>query len=376
MTQLNGQLQDLKVFCIQNLKRHYNQQERLFCFREFVNPREKDSTLSFRYTVIALLGLLTHKEHPLVGDCFDLDEMLRQIIEKCQTCDDIQDVGLLLWLDAFTQSGYAPRILKKMESLIPQEKEKYIATYELAWLVTGVAYALKKYKNLGGFEFLPNYGIKLFRQLRERYNPETHLFFHCAPVSLKRKIRRPISDFADQIYSIYANLAYFELTGEAEAEKTARDCATKLLELQGPNGEWWWLYNADNGKIAYRYPVYTVHQDGMAPMVLVKLAQVIQMNTGPVIEKSFNWLFSCNGTPIIDYKQSHILRGVRLEPGYTKHLGVGFSLLGADALSDTMLYRFFRKHGTINEYRAYHLGWALYFIHYWEQFHMENRGGV
>ena len=46
---------------------------------------------------------------------------------------------------------------------------------------------------------------------------------------------------------------------------------TVICELQGPDGQWWWHYDTRTGKVVEGYPVYSVHQDSMAPMALLDL---------------------------------------------------------------------------------------------------------
>ena len=48
----------------------------------------------------------------------------------------------------------------------------------------------------------------------------------------------------------------------------ANACVTKLIALQGPQGEWPWFYAAGQGTVVDFYEVYSVHQHGMAPAIL------------------------------------------------------------------------------------------------------------
>ena len=53
-----------------------------------------------------------------------------------------------------------------------------------------------------------------------------------------------------------------------EALQNSLQCANAICNLQGPLGQWWWHYDSMTGRVAERYPVYSVHQHAMAPMAL------------------------------------------------------------------------------------------------------------
>jgi len=366
MNQIETFISRLKDFSIINLKHHFNAEQNLFHFREFLNPRRKDELLSFRYSIIAAIGLIAHKTHPQINELFNLENLHRQLVEKGKQCDSLQDLGLLLWLDAQEQAKFANEILKQIEKVQPQKNIHAITTYELAWLLTGLSYILLNNPALQS-SHRSEYIQKIYHHLNERFQPRTHLFYHLATDNPKYRLRGAISDFADQIYSIYANLCYYELTGEARALEIAVNCGQKLVALQGPQGEWWWLYNTNTGHVAYRYPVYSVHQDGMAPMVLMKLIQITQQDWKPALYKSLHWLFHENGCEKINFNTQQIIRGIQIAPACLKHVAVLFSALNLNTVQESIIYRFFKKIDLINEFRPYHLGWILYFIGYWER---------
>jgi hypothetical protein len=315
---------------------------------------------------MALLGLYAHQHHPEVQARFDLKQIHLSLIEKSAECKTLENWGLLLWLDARNGGEFLTQILKQIDQLQPEQTFKNLATYELAWLLTGLAYALQNSLPLRSTKWA-GFAQHVFAHLQTRYCQPTQLFYHCAPRNLKSRLRQNISDFADQIYSIYASAAYYQFSAADEALQIARNCARRLAELQGPAGEWWWLYHTDHGSVAYRYPVYTVHQDGMAPMAFMKLTEVAPENWAPVIKHSFSWLFESNGVVKYDYKALKIIRGVRILPPYLKHLAVLLSLVGLSRVQEKIFYRYFHRFDVINEYRAYHLGWILYYLGYQEK---------
>ena len=70
----------------------------------------------------------------------------------------------------------------------------------------------------------------------------------------------------------------------------AIETADALCRLQGPAGQWWWIYDVERGTPAIRYPVYSIHQDAMGPMALlaVSLASEHKRDYTDAIWKSLN----------------------------------------------------------------------------------------
>ena len=86
------------------------------------------------------------------------------------------------------------------------------------------------------------------------------------------KLRGHVSCFADFVYPIQALSYYHQATRDARAAEVAISCAERMCQMQGPEGQWWWHFDIRAGRLVEGYPVYSVHQDSMAPMALFALA--------------------------------------------------------------------------------------------------------
>ncbi len=75
-----------------------------------------------------------------------------------------------------------------------------------------------------------------------------------------------------------------------EALLIAEETANAVCELQGDNGEWMWHYNAKSGEVISKYPVYSVHQDAMAPIALYSIQSATSNNYEKYILKGLDWL--------------------------------------------------------------------------------------
>ena len=71
-------------------------------------------------------------------------------------------------------------------------------------------------------------------------------------------------------------------------------CVAKLIELQGPMGEWPWFYLPRADRVLDPYEVYSVHQHGMAPAVLHHAVRHGVPGARNAIVTGFDWIFGAN----------------------------------------------------------------------------------
>ena len=169
-------------------------------------------------------------------------------------------------------------------------------------------------------------------------------------------VRGRIGCFADQVYPIYGLSKFYEATGELDALKIAGESGDAICSLQGELGQWWWHYDSVTGKVAGRYPVFSVHQDGMAPMALFELGRVSGNDYGTWIYKGLTWItgrneLNCN---LVDVNNSAIWRNI-----HRRTLGKYMEVLTSIMTSQS-------GQGQPTDLRvlfecwSYHLGWLLY----------------
>jgi hypothetical protein len=130
------------------------------------------------------------------------------------------------------------------------------------------------------------------------------------PGGLFRASREPgLATFNQQSYPVHALAMHRD---PSSLDAAARGMA-RLVELQGRRGQWWWLYDPDRGSVSDRYPVYAVHQAGMAPMALLEVASAGGPWHAQAMERSLEWLFGDNelGTTMVLEERRAIYRGIR-----------------------------------------------------------------
>jgi hypothetical protein len=136
----------------------------------------------------------------------------------------------------------------------------------------------------------------LFAFLSERYHSKSGLFFD-APYGLRRRF----ASFASQTYLTLACFHYGEFTGRVDAIAMAKSCTRKLIDLQGPHGEWPWFFDAERGRVLDHYEVYSVHQYGMAPAFLEYAERHGVRGARDALIRGFKWVLGDNqlGKPML-----------------------------------------------------------------------------
>ena len=203
---------------------------------------------------------------------------------------------------------------------------------------------------------------RLSRRLMSSFKNKTGMFPHVLD-GKGGGFRSHVSCFADMVYPINALSNYYKLSGDRAALDAAAKCAEGICRLQGKAGQWWWHYDFRTGNVLESYPVYSVHQDAMAPMALFALTDAGGPDFTKEVQKGLDWLAhspEINGS-LVDSNSDLIWRKVaRREPGklsryaqaVVSRLHPTFRLPGLDAM--------FPPGAVDYENRPYHLGWLLY----------------
>lgn len=281
---LTGLIQTLERVSISALPEMYDPKHRSFVFKRH---RDSGSVVaagrSPRYTAIALIGLaeVEAADRACVLHNCDVDFVVDQICNEAATSDCIGDVALTLWAAARLGHPRAGEVYKRLVALDPIQGP--VPTVELAWALTAltVAREIAEVENLSG---------ALTNRLIGAFDADAHVFRHMVGLRARRGFRAHISCFADMVYPIQALSRYHVFSGRAEALSVADQAAETICRLQGPEGQWWWHYDNRVGDVAEGYPVYSVHQDSMAPMALFDLKEAGGTDHSAAIALGLEWL--------------------------------------------------------------------------------------
>lgn len=350
-------VEQLVDLAIQGLPQMYDAENRLFCVRLYrANDGLVREGVSVRYTLISLMGLHKYEargRRPPI----EVRPVLDSLLSAVDSIGDIGDLGLLLWLCALAAPEHLPtafasdRVQRAM-TYVREGGER--RTMELAWFVAGLAHASMAL--LPGTFGLEDTALHAQRVLTE--NQGGYGFFgHAARTGrISRILRGHIGSFADQVYPIYALVRFSQAYAVPTALQRARRCAEALCSTQGPLGQWWWHYDAAGGGVFEQYPVYSVHQDGMAPMALFSIGEATGADFSGPIRKGLGWIAKNElRYNLCDASDRVIWRSVYHGCNYRTHLRRVAALSGARRKPEP-----FADLRITFECRPYHLGWLLY----------------
>lgn len=334
----------------------YDADRRMFCniFSRTETGMKREG-FSERYTMMTLLGLHRYegsgRRSPVAIDPV-LDNLLRNFSWLANT----GDLGLLLWTCAEVAPDRLPAIYEavRAESALTRFADgRRASTMEVAWYLTGLASCWA-----AGYADLPGLGaqIEAARAILKGNCGHSGIYGHRGRgTSLPGYVRHRIGSFADQVYPTIAFAKLAQASGDKEARTMALRTATTMCELQGPLGEWSWQYDAVTGRVTSRYPVYSVHQHAMAPMMLLAAAEASGCDFSDAIFKGLSWIGGNNEMrrDFIEPALGLVWRSIYLEK--------------IDAYVDAALRFLQLRRGVASaavkvcyECRPYELGWLLY----------------
>lgn len=191
-------------------------------------------------------------------------------------------LALTAWAQAEVSGQYAERALRELHALVRSTTP--VPTVAVAWAVTAAVAA----GPLGDTTALLADGCERLLAHRGPHG----IYPHVLTGSPRWSPRRHVGSFADQIYPVQALARAARATGDASLLTAAGETAGLLCHHQGPAGQWAWHYDTRTGAVVERYPVYSVHQHAMAPMVLFDLAEAGGADHADRIALGLRWLLT------------------------------------------------------------------------------------
>jgi hypothetical protein len=344
---LRSILGDGSAPCCHALAMHGNELSRIG-----VNPR---------YGKIALIGLSRAGQAGL-DTGIDTSKMLKTALNDVASLNGVGDIGLTCWATAMAGTdGDCDRYLKPVLTTGLNLARPEITAMEMQWLLTGVC---KLYARYPGLPWLEEVVDAAHRRTSNMYNETGGLFNNLNGCNFSNRWKRNLSYFCDQVYGIYALCAHHEATGDASSLERSVRIAENICALQRNFGEWPWLYDSSDGTVASFYPIYSVHQDSMAPMALLKLDELSGSDFAASAARGIPWLFGENemGVSLVDDDLGVIWRSIRpkslLQPKHMLRIIKLMHISRLDRIKD--LAEPYLSFEIDRECRPYHLGWILY----------------
>jgi hypothetical protein len=334
----------------------FDEEKNLYCHkvRRVPNGMVREG-LSLRYTIISLLGLQRFEAYGGRSG-IDLQRAFESTLRSGYKIDNIGDLGLLLWLLALSSPQHISAISAELdvkEALKRYPDARVGKTTEVAWFLAGLSHIALALVECP--QWLESLATQTYVLLKENYGGKG-VFGHLKRNTLPGIIRGRIGSFADQVYPIYALCKFGKAYENSEALTIAKDSGEAICRLQGPYGQWWWHYDAISGQVIGRYPVYSVHQDGMGPMALFALGEATGECFEFYIYKGLDWISGANELRenLVDYTRGVIWRSfyrTKAKMYLEEVLSLARLNDGKDKVNDLSI---------LFECRPYHLGWLLY----------------
>lgn len=347
---------DLVSLAVAGLPQMLDPQQGLFChtLRQSQGKLVQEG-ISHRYTMMTLLGL--HRASAAgVQSSINIADVFRRLTADTGWITGAGDLGLLLWTTAVIFPERVAEMSEKVgarDALTRFSDAAECKTMELAWYLTGLAHTINA--GVPGVQDLAQQAWHTFELLRENQG-ERGVFGHQSTAkSIRGFVRGRIGSFADQVYPIYAISEFSKYASQQNVLDRALDCAENICRCQGNNGEWWWHYDASKGNIAETYPVYSVHQHGMAPMALFAMGEASGQDFTKSILKGLNWIYGNNDLGYdMRSEADHLVWRNFFLPSPSRYWK---QMTGAGSSVNTIAKAKLR----INfECRPYELGWMLY----------------
>ena len=295
------------------LMKMYDPARKLFCYRmsEVEGGRLVPEGISRRYTIITLIGLSRLEEGGRRSP-IDLRTTIDQLVQGFGDNDNVGDLGLLIWLCALAYPEYLEKLhdkYLKANNLERFDDFRKAKTMELSWLLTGLSYSKERTRSL--LQNDAKLAEQVYAAILGNYGGKG-IFRHLGTHDLSGKLRGRIGSFADQVYPTYALSVFAQAFNRKEALDPAIETAKALCRLQGELGQWWWHYDAKSGGVLGRYPVYSVHQEGMAPMMLFLVGELAGVDFSRHIYHGLKWITGKNeiAESLIDSERQMIWRNI------------------------------------------------------------------
>jgi hypothetical protein len=298
-----------------------------------------------RYSIIALLGLLAWQQHfGTASDGRDAQRMTADFLARHgQRVRDPGDRGLLLLLLSELGHNAAAAHYDAIDRDFAGRPA--LNLQDIAWLAVGA----ETHERRTGTP------ASVSRRLADLLLGTD--FRHAGsgwPMHRPDGHRRDMVSFGAICYRLWALATLADRHG-LKAEFAAG--TDSLISAQRSDGGWPWFFHAPSGTVIDPYPLFSVHQDAMAPMFLLPAWQAGIPGAEDALRASLRWLDGNN-----DLRQAmlrtdpfFIYRGIaRAErPGLLRRYLRGRRYRPGDDAPVSSL-----KLDT--NCRAYHLGWLLY----------------
>jgi hypothetical protein len=361
-----SQLGELAELSLDLLPRMFDEEQGLFSHKTVVaDGCYVNREPNVLYSAVSLVGILRQRRRPAdrvlpLGRA--LDGVHRAACERGQPCE----LANVVWASTMAEDSRGAETLARLCVVDPTS----CTTGQLGQVLHGLVAGGRAYE--AERDSAAAAARAAAAELLGRFSPRADAFRtspRCRRLPRRELLEAGLASFAAQVYPLHGLAAFHLWTGEAPPEALSR-VAARIVEAQGPLGQWWWIYSSRDRAVLEGYPVYSVHQDGMAFLGLVELERLGLGDFATPLAFGLDWLYGANelGQSLVDREPPLVNRCI---------MRAGSEADGAYGISRANLWRLFRRSlaprlagdrteastdrlEILRECRSYHLGWLLY----------------
>ena len=346
-----GRVRELQSFALERLP-SLQLGDGAFCHEVSAESGWRPTGRSLRYTLIVLVGLLRAEDNDIDHPFHTGGLRSRLLSELASEELTAGDIGLFLWAESRGDGRAMGELLAALARRLPAEDPFCkLETFEVAWILTGLAEAATRGESATGEELLG----AARRELLEVRQVASGLMIH-----LRTGPRKRLPHFADQIHSALALSQLARDRDDADAREGARRVADRIVATQLDDGGWPWICDPVRGRVVEPYELYSVHQDALAMIGLHGVSQATGDDSyRAAAARGLDWLYGENqlGIAMFDREAGAIYRSIR-----RRQSGRRFRQAGSAARALTNSAPRSPKPAELEvnrSMRPFHLGWLL-----------------
>jgi hypothetical protein len=366
LERIDGRLSELAELSLNVIPAMQHESSGLFSHKTFIRGgayvNQEPDVL---YSTATLVGLLAQRRRP-VDSVLPLGSAMDAAHAAVERRGSPAEQANLVWASALAGDSRGEPLLAKLAAVDPQLSPSGELGQVLYGLVAGAdSFATKRDLAMGAAE-------KCADELLRRFRPGADVF-RATPqrrtIPRRELVESRFTHFAAQVYPLHGLAALHLTSGDPPPDAVGR-VAARIAEAQGPLGQWWWIYSSRSRKVLEGYPVYSVHQDGMAFLGLMELEKLGVGSFTEPLGLGLDWLDGANelGVSLVDGDPPLINRCIQ-RTGSHADRAYGISrrnlirVVGRSAVPDAIGDRNEAEPEELeilHECRSYHLGWLLY----------------
>ncbi len=358
-------LRELADIALRSLPEMYDERSGLFSHKaELRDDRLVNRRLNAYYSAASLVGILSQSIAP-AEQVVPVGQVLDALAAATEAERGLQLLGTSLWAGALAGDGRFARLVGILDEELGAERAESASLGQvLNGLVAGAGAFPDQRDRAAGV------ASRCAAELQARFSPAAELLRAqpFRPTGVRTLLGSRITSFASQVYPLLGLSSFFAWRGESPPA-LLRQVADRIVRLQGSQGQWWWLYSPITGAVLERYPVYSVHQDGMAFMGLVPVERLGEGSYRAPLSLGVDWIYGENelSTSLLRQDPPFICRNIQRRRS-DADAQFGISRANLASVAARSLRGRPDGDGTpaaaelepLYECRSYHLGWLLY----------------